>query len=217
MARKRHTPSRRPTARTVAAAIALATAGIATAAWLTSAQETTRVTTIASTTTTATTTAATTASASAQAQKETVAVATAQPTSAPSPSSPSSASPAPSAPFAAGQRAFIDPATGQLRQPEHEELAAIAAEAAAAPARRTAERSAGAAAQMFGTDGSVSSTVPEELHTFTVATRGPDGRIVIDHAQGRTNAARMVKANSAKNTPRASVSGAQQKEDRHDR
>jgi hypothetical protein len=216
MARKKHTSNRRPTVRTVAAAIALATAGVATAAWLTSAQETTRVTTITSTTTAATTTTAA-ASASAQAQKESVAVATAQPTSAPSPSSPSSTSPAPSAPSAAGQRAFIDPATGQLRQPEHEELAAIAAEAAAAPARRTAARSAGAAAQMFGTDGSVSATVPEELHTFTVATRGPDGRLVIDHAQGRTNAARMVKANSAKNTPRASVSGAQQKEDRNDR
>lgn len=212
MARKKHTPSRRPAVRTVAAAIALATAGIATAAWLTSAQEATRVTTIATTTatttaapaTTASPTAAAAATASAQAQNETIAVNAARQTS------------TPSAPAAAGQRAFIDPATGQLRQPEHEELAAIAAEAAAAPARRTAARSAGAAAQMFGTDGSVSATVPEELHTFTVATRGPDGRIVIDHAQGRTNAARIVKANSAKNT-RASVNGAQQKEDRHDR
>ncbi len=109
--------------------------------------------------------------------------------------------------------------TGQFRQPEHEELAAIAAEAAAGGlARRTAAaRTATTAEAMFGPDGSVSATVPEELHTFTVATRGPDGRIVIEHAQGKANATRMVKANSAKNTPQASVSRAQQKEDRNDR
>jgi hypothetical protein len=127
------------------------------------------------------------------------------------------APPAPSVPSGAGQRAFIDPVTGELRQPEHEELTAIAAaEAAAAPARRLA-RTANAAPQFFGADGSVSAVVPEDLHTFTVATRGPDGRIVIEHAQGPSSAARLVKANSAKKSPQASLSRAQQKEDRHDR
>jgi hypothetical protein len=130
-----------------------------------------------------------------------------------------SASSAPAAPSAAGQRAFIDPVTGQLRQPEHDELAALAAEAAAnaGTARRSAARTATAAAatEFYGADGSVEAVVPEDLHTFTVATRGPDGRIVVDHAQGRKAADKLVKANSAKK-PRASVSHAQ-KEDRNDR
>jgi hypothetical protein len=119
--------------------------------------------------------------------------------------------PAPSA----GQRAFIDPVTGELRQPEHEELAALAAaNASAAPAGRLA-RTANTAPESFGPDGSIVAVVPEELHSFTVATRGPDGRIVIEHAQGADNADRLVKANSAK-APQAPVS-TQQKEDRHDR
>jgi hypothetical protein len=126
--------------------------------------------------------------------------------------------PAPAAPSAAGQRAFIDPVTGELRQPEHEELAAIAAQAAsAAPASRSAARTASVATASFGPDGSVDAVVPEDLHTFTVATRGPDGRIVIEHAQGAANAAKLVKANGAKKGPQASVSRAQQKEDRNDR
>jgi hypothetical protein len=121
----------------------------------------------------------------------------------------------PSTPSAAGQRAFIDPVTGELRQPEHDELAALAAaDAAAAPARKLA-RTAGTAPESFGPDGSIVAVVPEDLHTFAVATRGPDGRIVIGHAQGADNADRLVKANSAK-VPQAPAS-AQQKEDRHDR
>jgi hypothetical protein len=128
---------------------------------------------------------------------------------------------APSAPAStsgAGQRAFIDPVTGELRQPEHEELAAIAASAAVAPAGRLA-RSATTTntAQLFGPDGSVAAVVPEDLHTFTVATRGPDGRINIEHAQGAASATRLMKANTAKKRPHTSVSRAQQKEDRNDR
>jgi hypothetical protein len=124
----------------------------------------------------------------------------------------------PVAPAAAGQRAFIDPVTGELRQPEHDEVAAVAAEAAAAaPARRAAARTATAAQEFIGDDGSVSAVVPEELHTFTVATRDANGRVVIEHAQGAKNAASMIKANRATKTPQAPVSRAQQKEDRHDR
>jgi hypothetical protein len=109
----------------------------------------------------------------------------------------------------AGQRAFIDPTTGQLRQPEHDELAAIAAAAAAAPAKRLA-RTASVTQEMYGPDGSVEAVVPEDLHTFTVATRGPDGRIKIEHAQGVQNAVKVMNANTAKQ-------GTQGKEDRNDR
>jgi hypothetical protein len=200
----------------IVTALTLVAAGIAATAWLTSAQESTRVTT--ATTANATTNAnansdanasqPVAASPSSQAQTA-PAVATATATATASTAAQATTQ-QPSVPSAAGQRAFIDPATGQLRQPEHEELAAIAAQAAvAAPAGRLAARTANASSQTFGDDGSVSAIVPEELHTFTVATRGPDGRIVIEHVQGKANATRMVKANSAKK-------GAQ-KEDRNDR
>jgi hypothetical protein len=212
----------RRTLTTIATALTLVAAGIAATAWLTSAKESTRVTT--ATTANATTNANANSDANASqpvaaspsSQAQTAVVATATATTAATAAQATTHQP--SAPSAAGQRAFIDPTTGQLRQPEHEELAAIAAQAAvAAPAGRLAARTASASSQTFGDDGSVSATVPEELHTFTVATRGPDGRIVIEHAQGAANATRMVKANSAKTTPQASVSRAQQKEDRHDR
>jgi hypothetical protein len=129
------------------------------------------------------------------------------------------------APSAAGQRAFIDPVTGQLRQPEHDELAAIAAAAAAdASAARRAARTANTGPEFFAPDGSIVAVVPEELHTFAVATRGADGRIVIGHAQGANNAATLLEANRAANSaqpqpqksPQAPVSRAQ-KEARHDR
>lgn len=110
--------------------------------------------------------------------------------------------------------------TGQLRQPEHDELAAIAAAAAASapPAGRLARTAtASSAPEFFGPDGSITAVVPEDLHTFTVATRGPDGRVVIEHAQGAANAEKLVKANSAKKSPQVPVTGAQQKEDRNDR
>jgi hypothetical protein len=154
-------------------------------------------------------TAATPAATTASAQQMT------QPTTSTASTSPS----APSAPSAAGQRAFIDPVTGEFRPAEHDEIAALnAAAAASAPARRSAaaRTASNASAEFFIEDGSVGAVVPEELHTFTVATRGPDGRIVIDHVQGAKNADKLVKANSAKNS-QASVSRAQQKEGRNDR
>lgn len=232
---------RRPYALIAALALSLATA-IGAAAWLIATQEVsvmsatttadayaatanapTPTPASAATATTAATTAAANDSATlaATATADTTTAAGAQPsTNQPvarttQQSAASSAASAPPAPSAAGQRAFIDPVTGEFRQPEHDEIAALnAAAAAAAPARRAA-RTANAAAEFFVEDGSIAAVVPEDLHTFTVATRGADGRIVIEHTQGAKNADRMVKANSAKK-PRASVSQAQ-KEDRNDR
>jgi hypothetical protein len=118
-----------------------------------------------------------------------------------------STAPQPAAPGVAGQRAFIDPVTGQFRQPEHDELAAIAAaQASAAPARRAART---ASTEFFDAGGASSAVVPEELQTFSVATRGPDGRVVIGHAQGAKAADSLVKATS--------VSKEQRKENRNDR
>jgi hypothetical protein len=189
-------------------ALSLATA-IASAAWLISTHEDTGMT--ATTMPNAQATAATT---------NVIATATTasgtQATTRQAPAPPATSAPATTP--GAGQRAFIDPVTGELRQPEHEELAAIAAAAAAAaPARSLARTAATNDAPLFGPDGSVAAVVPEDLHTFTVATRGPDGRIAIEHAQGAASATRLMKANTAKKRPHTSVSRAQQKEDRNDR
>jgi hypothetical protein len=212
------TSPRRGHARALAAVLTLAAAGIGATAWLTNAQEPTRVTTTAAT-------AAPSNTASQQAQPSTtMSTATAANANAAStqpalqqPTAQQPAAPQPAAPSAAGQRAFIDPVTGQLRQPEHDELAAIAAAAAAAPARRLSRTAATTAPETFGPDGSVEAVVPEDLHTFTVATRGPDGRITIEHAQGAKNAVKVMKANSAKKGPHAPVSRETAKEDRNDR
>jgi cytoskeletal protein RodZ len=196
------------------AALTLAAIGIAATAWLTNAQEPTRMTTTASPNPNAST--ALPATTSPQAQPASASAPQSSPSDA---STASTASPASSAPSSAGQRAFIDPVTGQLRQPEHDELAAIAAAAAvAAPAGRLARTStANAATESFGADGSVEAVVPEDLHTFTVATRGPDGRINIEHAQGAKDAVKVMNANSAKKGPRGPVTQTQGKEDRNDR
>jgi hypothetical protein len=226
MSRTTHTPNTRGAKASAARgntiafftalALSLATA-IGAAAWLIGTQESTAMTTVPATQAPAATAAApaTPATSTTTASDNATTTATAKGATAAQATTPQPS--APSTPSAAGQRAFIDPVTGELRQPEHDELAAIAAAAAAAaPARRLAARTANAAPELFGTDGSIVAVVPEDLHTFTVATRGPDGRIVIEHAQGAKNAARLMKANGAKD-PQAPVSRAQQKEDRNDR
>jgi ribonuclease E len=209
--------------RALATALTLAAAGIAATAWLTSAQESTRVTTTATANSNANTTASAGIAAPGTSQPAPGQPATTQPATA-SPQTPPVTAMAPvqqpSAPSTAGQRAFIDPVTGQLRQPEHDELAAIAAAAAAAAPTRRAARTAGAAnaaPESFGPGGSIEAVVPEDLHTFTVATRGPDGRITIEHAQGAKEAAKVMRANSAKKGPQAPVSREKAKEDRNDR
>jgi hypothetical protein len=197
----------------------LAAAGIAAGVWLTSAQESTRMTNAqADVTNQAQPVTAAQAQGAAKASPAT-ANANASVNAAGKRSATQQPS-APPAPSTAGQRAFIDPATGELRQPEHDEIAAIAAAAAAAPAQklaRTAGFAANTVSESFGDDGSVQAVVPEDLHTFSVATRGADGRVKIDHAQGAKQAAKVMKTNSAKKGPQAPVRGAQVKEDRNDR
>jgi hypothetical protein len=105
----------------------------------------------------------------------------------------------PFAPAQAGQRASIDPATGQLRPIEHDDVAKAAQAAPAGAARR----SAFAAPQLqerLGPDGAVSVDVPEDLHTFTVATRTADGKVVIEHATGPKGAAAKTRAGAKGHT-----------------
>jgi hypothetical protein len=201
-------PTRRKSSGALAAALTLTAAGIIATAWMINAEESRRVTT------TVTANSNTNAHTNAKANAGTTAAGVTAPATMQHATATPQAQPAtqqPSAPSAAGQRAFIDPVSGQLRQPEHEELAAIAAAAPpAAPAGRLARTAgaANAAPEFFDADGAISAVVPEDLHTFAVATRGPDGRITIEHAQGAKEAVKVMKANSAKK---------QAKEDRNDR
>ena len=95
------------------------------------------------------------------------------------------------APAEAGQRAFLDPATGQLRPMEHDDVIK-AAPAVGAGARRTAVVAL-EPQQRSGEGGGSVIDVPENLHTFTVATKTPDGKTVIEHATGPKAAAAKVK------------------------
>lgn len=129
-------------------------------------------------------------------------------------SSPSSAPSGAETAGGQGQRAFIDPATGQLRPMEHEDVAALEAASASSGARRLA-RTASTESQVVDLpDGSVVATVPEELHTFSVATRTPDGRIVFEHATGPTQADALARARAANAKTKTQGQGKEARDDR---
>jgi hypothetical protein len=98
----------------------------------------------------------------------------------------------------AGQRTAIDPVTKQLRELEHDEAAALSA---MARAQRRARRSADVQTEpepIYGPAGAIGMVVPEELQTFMVATRTPDGRIVLEHATGPKAAQTKTRAGASK-------------------
>lgn len=114
-----------------------------------------------------------------------------------------------SAPAAAGQKAYIDPKTGRLRDAEHDDvLTAAPAPGAQRRALRTVQAQEGQ--EILGPGGAVGMTVPEDLQTYLVATRTPDGRVVMEHTTGPKAAAGKTRAGA-----KAAQSGA--KEDRNDR
>jgi hypothetical protein len=123
--------------------------------------------------------------------------------------SPASA-PAPTmAPASAGQRAQIDPKTGRLRETEHDDVAAAGSAAPRRAARTATIQSESTPQEVLGPGGAIGIAVPEELHTAVVATRTPDGRIVLEHATGPKAAGAKVRKGAAK------TSGV--KEERNDR
>ena len=98
----------------------------------------------------------------------------------------------------AGQRTFIDPVTKRVREPEHDEVAALAA---MARSQRRAARVADLqtdAQPLYGPMGAVGMAVPEELQTFVVATRTPDGGVVLEHATGPKAAQAKTRAGASK-------------------
>jgi hypothetical protein len=104
---------------------------------------------------------------------------------------------APATVGSAGQRVHIDPVTKRIRETEHDDAAALAAKA---PVQRRALRTAGLEAdtQILYPSGAIGMTVPEELHTSVVATRTPDGRIVLEHASGPKAAQAKTRAGAVK-------------------
>lgn len=136
----------------------------------------------------------------ASAQTATPAAAVSVPQVPESPKTATSPKPAPAAtaapaPGAAGQQAFVDPATGKLRPAEHDEVAALNAKAGGA--RRLARTAQAAEPQEFATEGgAMGIAVPDEVQPYTVATKTPDGRVVIEHVTGGKAAAKKVRENT---------------------
>jgi hypothetical protein len=99
------------------------------------------------------------------------------------------------APGVAGQQAYVDPATGKLRPAEHDDAAALNAKASGV--RRLARTAQAAEPQEFPTEGgAMGIAVPDEVLPYTVATKTPDGRVVIEHVTGGKTAVKKVKENT---------------------
>lgn len=105
--------------------------------------------------------------------------------------------PTPSAPISAGQQAHIDPKTGQLRPAEHDDVAQLNNKAAGKS--RTARTAAATEPTQFeSVGGGYGIAVPDEVQAYTVATKAPDGSIVMQHVTGPKQADALVRANTAK-------------------
>ncbi len=104
-----------------------------------------------------------------------------------------------------GQRAFIDPATGQLREPTPQEAAALAA-----AARRTLGTLAAPVQLKQGPGGAVGMVVPDNLLSYSVATINPDGTVSMTCVTGKNAADAAVRA------PKPDQAGARKEHD-HDR
>jgi hypothetical protein len=89
----------------------------------------------------------------------------------------------------AGQKISIDPATGQARPIEHDDIAQTST---------TARRAVASPEATVDPDGGLTVAIPETSDVFTVATKGPDGTISIAHASGLTSAKTKVRAGGAK-------------------
>ena len=94
----------------------------------------------------------------------------------------------------AGMRAYIDPVTGQLREPEQEELAAAEAERSArSVACPPAADSESPELDIPLAGGGVARPVGDDT-LVTAATIGADGTLQVEHAQGGASALSKVAA-----------------------
>jgi len=77
--------------------------------------------------------------------------------------------------MSAGQKIAIDPQTGQARPIEHDDVA---------PLTSSARQSSEMPQPTVDADGGLTVAIPDTSDVFTVATKGPDGKITIGHASG---------------------------------
>lgn len=87
------------------------------------------------------------------------------------------------------QVSFVDPVTGELREPTIEERAALAAAAAAEPAPEPVDTTPFPLA-----GGGVGMRVPSDADLYMTAAKKADGTISFDHATGARAAEAAVKA-----------------------
>lgn len=126
---------------------------------------------------------------------------------APKAPAPAQASPAQAAPAeGAGQRVFIDPATGKIREPEPAEVAALEA----AGARRTLRTLAAPSMLIEGPGDALGMSVPEDLMSYSVATINADGSVSMECVTGKKA------ADAAARAPKPTQTGARKEHD-HDR
>jgi hypothetical protein len=104
-----------------------------------------------------------------------------------------------------GQRVFIDPATGKLREPEPGEIAALQ------PAAKRSLRAAAAPEMLAGPGGAVGMAVSEDAMSYSVATVNPDGTLSTVCVTGKAKAEGIVKS------PAKAKKTAKQEEHNNDR
>jgi hypothetical protein len=95
----------------------------------------------------------------------------------------------------AGQRIAIDPATGQIRPIEHDDVPLTVA-----PAGPAAEPQ-----QVLYPSGVVGVTIPETADVYTVATKAPGGAVSIAHFGGRNAALATVAPGKTRRAPAKEV------------
>jgi len=112
--------------------------------------------------------------------------------------------------FVPGMRAFKDPKTGALREPEHDEVRTLQRKLARAkPDRRMRALSTLAGPRVLEGPGGAVGVILDESHMSTiVATVGPDGRVSIGHEDNPAAGQARVKG---------ARPAARPQEERHDR
>jgi hypothetical protein len=108
---------------------------------------------------------------------------------------------------------FIDPATGQIRQPDASEIGGLVTPSGPAPKAPTQ-----APALIQGTGGAVGARLSEDSRTYMVVSAAPDGKLAMDCVTGEKAAAARVTttpATKAKETP-ADPKHPQVTQDTHD-
>jgi hypothetical protein len=92
----------------------------------------------------------------------------------------------------AGLVVFVDPATGQIRQPDAAEIGSLLA--VPPPSESAAPRADKPLVMTFGPGGAVGVVLDERFESFMVVTKAPDGKLAVGCVEGRKKADAAVAA-----------------------